>query len=64
MPSGDDEEIVARCALLPGFGETLVGERLLVGRFVGFFASARFLGEFLTAAFLIAAFLAGRNVLE
>ncbi|KRQ05536.1 hypothetical protein ACNJX9_29165 [Bradyrhizobium sp. DASA03076] len=60
MPSGDDEEIVARCAPLLGFGEALPGGRLLVG----LFASARFLGEVLTAAFLIAAFLAGRNVLE
>jgi len=55
MPSGDDEEIVARCKLLFCFGEALPGERLLVG----LFASARFLGEVLTAAFL-----AGRNVLE
>ncbi|MFC4914351.1 MULTISPECIES: hypothetical protein [Bradyrhizobium] len=60
MPSGDDEEIVARGAPLLGFGEDLAGVRLLVG----LFASARFLGELLTAAFLIAAFLAGRNGLE
>ncbi|MBW7960865.1 hypothetical protein [Bradyrhizobium sp. BR 10261] len=60
MPSGDDEEIVARCAPLLGFGEALPGGRLLVR----LFASARFPGEVLTAAFLIAAFLAGRNVLE
>jgi len=63
MPSGDDDEIVARCALLLGFGEALPGERLLVGRLARLLASARFLGELLTA-FLIAAFLAGRNVLE
>jgi hypothetical protein len=64
MPSGDDEEIVARCAPLRGFGEALPGERLLVGLLVRLLASARFLGELLTVAFLIAAFLAGRNVLE
>lgn len=28
MPSGDDDEIVARCGLLPGFGEFLTGELL------------------------------------
>jgi hypothetical protein len=60
MPSGEDEEIAARCALLPGFGEALPGARLLAGRF----ASARFPGELLTAGFFNAAFLAGRNVLE
>ena len=55
MPSGDDDEIVARCEPLLVFGELLFGGRLLVG----LFASERFLGEVLTAAFL-----AGRNFLE
>ena len=54
MPRGDDDEIVARCEPLP-VGELLFGGRLLVG----LFASERFLGEVLTAAFL-----AGRNFLE
>jgi len=59
MPSGDDDEIVARCAALPVFGEDFFGGRRLVGLLlVELLASARFLDE------LLAAFLADRNVLE
>ena len=41
MPSGDDDEIVARCEPLPFFGEVLLGERLLVEPLTG----ERFFGE-------------------
>lgn len=56
MPRGDDEAIVARCGPLPGFGDALLGERLLVGLFAG----RRFFGELLTDEFLVA----GRTFLE
>lgn len=59
MPSGDDDEIVARCGLLPGFGEGLAGVRLLVELFVARFAGERVLGELLTGEFF-----AGRTFLE
>ena len=49
MPSGDDDEIVARCEPLPFFGELFVGEL--------------FFGEFFFDEFL-AEFLAGRAFLE
>ncbi len=55
MPSGDDDEIVARCEPLPFFGELLFGERLLVELLTG----ERFFGELLASAFL-----AGRTFLE
>ncbi|WP_280705457.1 hypothetical protein [Bradyrhizobium sp. BR13661] len=61
MPSGDDEEITARGLPLPGFGEDVFGERLLVGLFAG----KRFLGELLTGALFLSELLAaGRNILE
>ncbi len=61
MPSGDDDEIVARCAALLVFGEDVFGDRRLVGLFADeLFASERFFGEVLTGALLAA----GRNVLE
>jgi hypothetical protein len=41
MPSGDDDEIVARCDALPFFGALLLGERLLVELLTG----ERFFGE-------------------
>jgi hypothetical protein len=53
MPRGDDDEIEARCELLPFFGELLVGEL--------------FFDEFLLAEFLakfLAELLAGRAFLE
>ena len=54
MPSGDDDEIVARCEPLLVFGEDVFGERLLVELFTGLLAGERFFGEVL----------AGRNFLE
>jgi len=59
MPSGDDDEIAARCGFLLGFGEVLAGVRLLVERFAGLLASERLLGEL-----LIGEFFAGRTFLE
>jgi len=44
MPSGDDDEIVARCEALLVFGEDLLGERLLVELLAG----ECFFGELLT----------------
>jgi hypothetical protein len=41
MPSGDDDEIVARCEPLLVVGELLLSERLLVEPLAG----GRFLGE-------------------
>jgi hypothetical protein len=41
MPSGDDDEIVARCDALLVFAELLLGERLLVELLTG----ERFFGE-------------------
>jgi len=41
MPSGDDDEIVARCEPLLVFGELLLGERRLVELLTG----ERFFGE-------------------
>jgi hypothetical protein len=66
MPSGDDDEIAARCAPLLGFAEDLFGKRLVVEPFAG----ERFFGELLTGALLTGALLAGellaadRNFLE
>ena len=61
MPSGDDDEIAARCEALPGFGEDLFGERLLVGLLAG----GRFLTELLSGELFLSELLAaGRNVLE
>ena len=71
MPSGDDDEIAARCAPLPGFGEDLLGKRRLVGLFAGkrflgaLLSGALLAGALLAAALLAAALLAaGRNFLE
>ena len=64
MPSGEDDEIVARCGPLLGFGEALVGARLLVELFAGRLASERFLGELFTATFVFRELLAGRTFLE
>jgi hypothetical protein len=55
MPRGDDDEMVARCELLPCFGEALPGARLLVELFAG----ERFLGELLTDEFFFRALLSG-----
>ncbi|QQN66083.1 hypothetical protein JIR23_10540 [Bradyrhizobium diazoefficiens] len=55
MPSGDDDEIVARCEPLLVFGEDLAGVRLLVE----LLTAERFFDEVLTGAFL-----AGRTFLE
>ncbi len=61
MPSGDDDEIVARCAALLVFGEDFFGGRLLVELLAG----ERFFGEPLTGELFLRELLAaGRNVLE
>ncbi|MET4387382.1 hypothetical protein ABIB73_003137 [Bradyrhizobium sp. F1.4.3] len=56
MPSGDDDEIVARREPLSCCGDALLGERLLVELFAG----ERFFGELLTDEFLAT----GRSFLE
>ena len=60
MPSGDDDEIVARCEPLPFFGELFVGELLFGERLlVELLTGERFFGELLASEFL-----AGRTFLE
>ena len=60
MPSGDDDEIVARCEPLPFFGEVVLGKLFLAElRFAEvFFAEVCFAKVFLTKV------LAGRDFLE
>ncbi|WP_187434976.1 MULTISPECIES: hypothetical protein [Bradyrhizobium] len=65
MPSGDDDEIVARCEPLLVVGELLLSGRLLVELLAG----ERFLGELLTCEpffreLLFREPLAGRSFLE
>ncbi|WP_426412547.1 hypothetical protein [Bradyrhizobium ganzhouense] len=61
MPSGDDDEIVARCEPLPCFEEVLPGERLLVGLLAG----GRFFTALLTGELFLSELLAaGSSFLE
>ena len=60
MPSGEDDEIAARCGPLLGFDDVLTGVRLLLGLLVELLASERFLGDLLTGERLAA----GRTFLE